>query len=136
MVLWGEGGRGCTDFGGALHLEDFDAFGDGGAGVVDDIAHGLVCRGCVLALLAAIALSEGRGSMAVLLTLSCIIFDYTAPLEAKTVARLREVLIVIRYEGEDRAAHVQTQASGISPILARTLARLGPLAARDGDWRR
>ena len=31
-----------TDFGGALHSEYFDAFGDGGAGVVDDVAHGLV----------------------------------------------------------------------------------------------
>ena len=30
-----------TDFGGAVHFEDVDAFGDGGAGVVDDIEHGL-----------------------------------------------------------------------------------------------
>lgn len=35
-------GRGrLTDFGGAVHFEDVDAFGDGGAGVVDDIEHGL-----------------------------------------------------------------------------------------------
>ena len=33
--------RGHTDFGGAVHFEDVDAFGDGGAGVVDDIEHGL-----------------------------------------------------------------------------------------------
>jgi hypothetical protein len=30
-----------TNFGGAVHFEDIDAFGDGGAGVVDDIEHGL-----------------------------------------------------------------------------------------------
>lgn len=35
------GGSGHTDFGGAVHFEDVDAFGDGGAGVVDDIEHGL-----------------------------------------------------------------------------------------------
>jgi hypothetical protein len=37
----GKGGSGHTDFGGAVHFEDVDAFGDGGAGVVDDIEHGL-----------------------------------------------------------------------------------------------
>ena len=37
----GRGGVGRTDFGGAVHFEDVDAFGDGGAGVVDDIEHGL-----------------------------------------------------------------------------------------------
>jgi hypothetical protein len=35
----GEMGR--TNFGGAVHLQDVDAFGDGGARVVDDIEHGL-----------------------------------------------------------------------------------------------
>lgn len=30
-----------TDFRGALHLKDVDALGDGGAGVVDDVQHGL-----------------------------------------------------------------------------------------------
>ena len=41
---WGDGGIGMirrTDFGGAVHFEDVDALGDGGAGVVDDIEHGL-----------------------------------------------------------------------------------------------
>jgi len=41
---WGDGGIGMirrTDFGCAVHFEDVDALGDGGAGVVDDIEHGL-----------------------------------------------------------------------------------------------
>ena len=40
----GEGGGGgwYTDFGVALHFEDFDALGDGGAGVVYYVDHGLV----------------------------------------------------------------------------------------------
>ena len=41
----GEGGvggsEGCTDFGVAVHLEDFDAFCYCGAGVVDDVQHSL-----------------------------------------------------------------------------------------------
>jgi hypothetical protein len=42
---WREGRR--TDSGCAVHFEDVDAFGDGGAGVVDDVEHGL-CGGCQL----------------------------------------------------------------------------------------
>ena len=36
------GGR--TDFRGAFHFEDFDAFCYGGSGVVDDVHHGLLER--------------------------------------------------------------------------------------------
>lgn len=48
-----------TDSGGAVHFEDVDAFGDGGAGVVDDIEHGLggVSSCCVEVLELAITLS-------------------------------------------------------------------------------
>lgn len=38
------GGEKRTDFGGALHLHYVDALGHGGAGVVDDIEHGLAER--------------------------------------------------------------------------------------------
>lgn len=36
--------RGRTDFCGAFHFEDFDAFCYGGSGVVDDVHHGLLGR--------------------------------------------------------------------------------------------
>lgn len=38
---WWEGGSGITNFGVSLHLQDFDTLGDGGAGIVNDIDHGL-----------------------------------------------------------------------------------------------
>jgi len=39
VVRLSEEGR--TDFGVALHLQHLDALGDGGAGVVNDVDHGL-----------------------------------------------------------------------------------------------